>query len=129
MLSSLECEWTSNLSNYLQKSKLKKGCLWTISRDLTILMHPNACAILKVRKDMAQPQQSVANAEPPRRQNDLPPEILEIIGPALQFGGLSGMDYPCFYLPNPCAFSRRLPKFSQLAYTLQTPCDNHSEIS
>lgn len=34
---------------------------------------------------------SGADRESPRRRNDLPPEILEIIGPALKVGGLSGM--------------------------------------
>ncbi|KAE9372353.1 hypothetical protein N431DRAFT_439465 [Stipitochalara longipes BDJ] len=40
---------------------------------------------------MAQSQPSTTGAEPPPRPNDLPPEILEIIWPALQVGGLSGM--------------------------------------
>ena len=54
-------------------------------------MQPNACAIRKVREDMVSSEQSGANGEPPRRRNDLPPEILEIMWPALQVGGLSGM--------------------------------------
>lgn len=54
-------------------------------------MQPNACAIRKVKDDMTQPTKSGANGEAPRRQNDLPPEILDIIVPALQVGGLSGM--------------------------------------
>jgi len=53
-------------------------------------MQPNACAIQKVKGDMTQSQPSGTGAEP-RRPNDLPPEILEIIWPALQVGGLSGM--------------------------------------
>ncbi|CZS94483.1 uncharacterized protein RCO7_10089 [Rhynchosporium graminicola] len=40
---------------------------------------------------MSQPSRSGDRGEPPRRRNDLPPEILEIIVPALQIGGLSGM--------------------------------------
>ena len=31
------------------------------------------------------------DSEPPQKRNGLPPEILEIIWPALQVGGLSGM--------------------------------------
>jgi hypothetical protein len=34
---------------------------------------------------------SGANGENPRPKNDLPPEILEIVWPAFQIGGLSGM--------------------------------------
>jgi hypothetical protein len=58
-------------------------------------MQPNICAIQKVKGDMAQPQPSRREPEAPPRRRDLPPEILEIIGPALQVGGLSGM---CFNL-------------------------------
>jgi len=55
-------------------------------------MQPNACTIQKVKEDMAQGQQSGTNGGgSPRTQNDLPPEIKEIIWPALQVGGLSGM--------------------------------------
>jgi hypothetical protein len=61
---------------------------WMKERVLT--MQPNICAIQKVKGDMAQPQPSGTGGEP-RRPNDLPPEILEIIWPALQVGGLSGM--------------------------------------
>jgi hypothetical protein len=57
----------------------------------TINMQPNACAIQKIKEDMAPGLQSGANGGgSPRRQNDLPPEIKEIIWPALQVGGLSG---------------------------------------
>jgi hypothetical protein len=54
-------------------------------------MQPNICAIQKVKGDMAESQPSRRDPEPPRRRNDLPLEILEIIWPALQVGGLSGM--------------------------------------
>jgi len=60
-------------------------------------MQPNICAIQKVKGDMAQSQPPKTGAEPPPRRNDLPPEILEIIWPALQVGGLSGM-YLCLAL-------------------------------
>jgi hypothetical protein len=54
-------------------------------------MQPNACAIRKVKEDMTKPSaESGANGESPQRRNDLPPEIIEIIWPALQVGGLSG---------------------------------------
>jgi len=52
-------------------------------------MQPNVCAIQKVKGDTTQPPPSGAGREP-RRPNDLPPEIMEIIWPALQIGGLSG---------------------------------------
>jgi len=55
-------------------------------------MQPNACAIQKIKGDMTPGQQSGANeGASARKQNDLPPEIKEIIWPALQAGGLSGM--------------------------------------
>jgi hypothetical protein len=61
-------------------------------------MQPNICAIQKVKGDMAQSQPSRRDPEPPPRRNDLPPEILEIIWPALQVGGLSGMSLnPIYY--------------------------------
>ncbi len=54
-------------------------------------MQPNACAIRKVQEDMTKPStESGANGGPPQHRNDLPPEIIEIIWPALQVGGLSG---------------------------------------
>ncbi|CAL3969349.1 unnamed protein product [Diplocarpon coronariae] len=40
---------------------------------------------------MTESKKSGPSAEPPRRQNDLPPELLEIIVPALEVGGVSGM--------------------------------------
>ncbi|PSS12961.1 hypothetical protein M430DRAFT_143450 [Amorphotheca resinae ATCC 22711] len=53
-------------------------------------MQPNACAVRKVAADMTG---DGANGEkdPRRSQNGLPPEILDIVWPALQVGGLSGM--------------------------------------
>ncbi|KAJ5050460.1 uncharacterized protein L3040_002343 [Drepanopeziza brunnea f. sp. 'multigermtubi'] len=39
---------------------------------------------------MTQPAKSGAGGEAPRRRNDLPSEILEIVSPALRVGGLSG---------------------------------------
>ncbi|KAH8806365.1 hypothetical protein F5882DRAFT_391836 [Hyaloscypha sp. PMI_1271] len=54
-------------------------------------MQPNICAIQKVKGDMAQPQSSSRETGPPQSSDKLPPEILEIIWPALQVGGLSGM--------------------------------------
>ena len=56
-------------------------------------MQPNACAIRKVKDDMTE-KGGNGNGEPlPNRQRTerLPPEILEIMKPALQVGGLSGM--------------------------------------
>lgn len=52
-------------------------------------MQPNACSIKKIKDDMTLPQ-SGADRESPRQRNELPLEILEIIGPALRVGGLSG---------------------------------------
>ncbi|KAK0124228.1 hypothetical protein ONS95_009204 [Cadophora gregata] len=54
-------------------------------------MQPNACAIKKAKDDMSQPSRPGENGDAPRRRNDLPPEVLDIIIPALQVGGLSGM--------------------------------------
>ena len=54
-------------------------------------MQPNVCAIQKVKGDMVEPPPPKADGKPPRRQNALPPEVLDIIWPALQVGGLSGM--------------------------------------
>jgi hypothetical protein len=69
-------------------------------------MQPNACAIRKVREDMVPSEQSGANGEPPGRRNDLPPEILEILWPALQVGGLSGMSIVPLYPRCAMIFSR-----------------------
>ncbi|KAF8849873.1 hypothetical protein BDZ45DRAFT_662567 [Acephala macrosclerotiorum] len=55
------------------------------------MMQPNACSIKKIKDDMTPAPPSGTDRESPRRQNDLPPEILEIIGPALKVGGLSGL--------------------------------------
>ena len=55
-------------------------------------MQPNACTVQKLKGDMANPQQSGVNKDLSQRpRDDLPPEILEIIFPALQVGGLVGM--------------------------------------
>jgi hypothetical protein len=75
-------------------------------------MQPNACAIQKIKEDMAPGLQSGANGGgSPRRQNDLPLEIKEIIWPALQVGGLSGKLHFIFIFiftcPSPTFFSRR----------------------
>ncbi|KAK2627205.1 hypothetical protein QTJ16_003171 [Diplocarpon rosae] len=40
---------------------------------------------------MTDSQKSGANVEPPQRRNDLPPKLLEIIVPALEVAGVSGM--------------------------------------
>ena len=50
-------------------------------------MQPNACTVRTMRNDMAQ---AGSGAQHPRRRNGLPPEILEIMWPALQVGGASG---------------------------------------
>jgi hypothetical protein len=65
-------------------------------------MQPNACAIQKIKGDMTPGQQSGANkGGSPRRQNDLPPEIKEIIWPALQVGGLLGKLHFIFIFTRP----------------------------
>lgn len=59
-------------------------------------MQPNICTVQKVKDDMAQPQPAKGEAPARKAQprgNDLPPEILEIIGPALQIGGACGMPF------------------------------------
>lgn len=53
-------------------------------------MQPNACTVRKVKDDMIRKGGNGEDA-PPRSQERLPPEILDIIKPALQVGGLSGM--------------------------------------
>jgi hypothetical protein len=71
-------------------------------------MQPNACAVQKIKEDMAPGQQSGANGGgSPQRQNDLPPEIKEIIWPALQVGGLSGTLQFIFTCSYPTLFSWR----------------------
>ena len=57
-------------------------------------MQPNTCAIKKVKEDMTQSSRAGGSGDAPQRRNDLPPEGLEIIVPALKFGGLSGMISP-----------------------------------
>jgi hypothetical protein len=56
-------------------------------------MQPTPCAVQKVKDDMTDPGKPGASGgtESPRRRNGLPPEVLDIIWPALQVGGLSGM--------------------------------------
>lgn len=55
-------------------------------------MQPNACAIRKVKDDMAKGAEGNGSLERPR--DGLPPEILDVIWPALQVGGLSGVFSP-----------------------------------
>ena len=60
-------------------------------------MQPNACAIRKVKDNMT--GKGVDGEQPPltsQRKERLPSEILDIIKPALQVGGLSGM-FSAFY--------------------------------
>jgi hypothetical protein len=63
-------------------------------------MQPNACAIRKVKDDITE---KGGNGEPhskPQRDERLPPEILEILKPALQVGSLSGM-FGAYFLDTP----------------------------
>jgi hypothetical protein len=56
-------------------------------------MQPSACVIRKVKEDMTS-REGAGTGDLPRQQKRelrLPPEILDIIKPALQVGGLSGM--------------------------------------
>lgn len=56
-------------------------------------MQPNACAVRKVKDDMAR-DGGKGEHYPPEEENGgklLPTEILDIMKPALQVGGLSGM--------------------------------------
>ncbi|KAG0648811.1 hypothetical protein D0Z07_5051 [Hyphodiscus hymeniophilus] len=52
-------------------------------------MQPNACSIRKIKNDMTDNGESVPPPSPQRNER-LPPEILDIIKPALQVGSLSG---------------------------------------
>ncbi|TVY18407.1 hypothetical protein LARI1_G002667 [Lachnellula arida] len=58
-------------------------------------MQPTPCTVQKIKDGMTDPGKpgatSSGGTEPPRRTNGLPPEILNIIWPAVQIGGLSGM--------------------------------------
>jgi hypothetical protein len=54
-------------------------------------MQPTICTTQKVKGDMSPLQSPKRDSEPPQGGKGLPPEILEIIWPALQVGGLSGM--------------------------------------
>jgi hypothetical protein len=60
-------------------------------------MQPNACAVKRVHDDMTG-KGGDGQSKPRRGQKDLPPEILDIIYPALQIGGVSGM-LSCMLLP------------------------------
>jgi hypothetical protein len=51
-------------------------------------MQLNACSVKRLKEDMG--PQRPGDSEGPDEQNDLPPEILDIIWPALQVGGASG---------------------------------------
>lgn len=55
-------------------------------------MQPNACAIRKVKDDMAKDGGKGEHFSPERKKGAplLPPEIFDLIQPALQVGGLSG---------------------------------------
>ncbi|TVY42424.1 hypothetical protein LSUB1_G001636 [Lachnellula subtilissima] len=58
-------------------------------------MQPTPCTVQKIKDGMTDPTKPGASSgggtEPPRRRSGLPPEILDIIWPAIQIGGLSGM--------------------------------------
>lgn len=56
-------------------------------------MQPNACSIQKLKKDMAARNEKEYEKESgnTRKRNELPPEILYIIVPALKAGGFAGM--------------------------------------
>lgn len=64
-------------------------------------MQPTPCTVQKIKDGMTDPgkpgagSSSSGGTEPPRRSYGLPPEILNIIWPAVQIGGLSGMLLPC----------------------------------
>jgi hypothetical protein len=61
-------------------------------------MQPNACAVKRVKDDMMGKGDD-GQSKPRGGQKDLPPvEILDVIYPALQIGGLSGM-LSCMLLP------------------------------
>jgi hypothetical protein len=90
-------------------------------------MQPNACAIQKIKGDNTPGQQSGANGGgSPQRQNDLPPEIKEIIWPALQVGGLSGKLHFIFIFtcPSPTLFSRRYFAHPSIRVYLHVRLDN-----
>jgi hypothetical protein len=60
-------------------------------------MQPNACSVRRIKQDMTQQksqsddgESSFPEASRPPRRNGLPPEILQIIGPAFQVGGAVG---------------------------------------
>jgi hypothetical protein len=77
-------------------------------------MQPNACTVSKFKNDMAGKVAHQENPSNSQRDERLPPEILEIIKPALQVGALSGMSNAhdsCFILwhmlqpPDPLSFT------------------------
>jgi hypothetical protein len=57
-------------------------------------MQPNACAVRKVKDDMTG-KGGDERTEPYRPQRDPAPNSLDVIYPALQVGGLSGMLVAC----------------------------------
>jgi len=61
-------------------------------------MQPNACAVGKVKEDMVGKGQD-EEQQSPRRRNDLPSEVMEIILPALQVGGSAGKLFLKEFLP------------------------------
>ncbi|THV48865.1 hypothetical protein BGAL_0223g00070 [Botrytis galanthina] len=62
-------------------------------------MQPNSCSLRKIRDDMTTPRakedssrsMAPANQTQGPKSGDLPPELMDIIKPALQFGGLSAL--------------------------------------
>jgi hypothetical protein len=67
--------------------------IWVYLFEFLFSMQPNACAIRKVKEDMTRDGGKGENYPPEREKGEklLPPEIFDIIKPALQVGGLSGM--------------------------------------
>ncbi|TGO26248.1 hypothetical protein BPAE_0063g00170 [Botrytis paeoniae] len=62
-------------------------------------MQPNSCSLRKIRDDMttpkakedSSPSMAPTNQSQGPKSGDLPPELMDIIKPALQFGGLSAL--------------------------------------
>lgn len=63
-----------------------------IFTDIKIVsMQPNACAIKKIRDEMAPKQtREDQDEQSVQRRSNLPDEIVHIIWPALQVGGAAG---------------------------------------
>jgi hypothetical protein len=54
-------------------------------------MQPNVCTVQKLKEDMTGREGERERENQPRRhQNELPPEIFDIIVPALKVGGIAG---------------------------------------